>query len=244
MTFAVTCDERFASSLPYVRRRIEAASAVKCRLAHEDDDTTLTVDGIGFRSSLLDALADVIITDCKSFYINEKIRLPIKDALTRHAFTAALSTFDRTTDKIIAKTVLETMYNDGGVCNLSGIYEFCLGNLKSRWDEVVLLANENICYLVCQKTFNELLRFLISNIESISDEAHIIGNNGGFEVVGAGLTPIDEVYINNELPNPIGVVCKLIAIAPKKIYLHIQEPTLIGQIKNLFGTSTVISNLS
>jgi hypothetical protein len=212
-----------------------------CLVAADGNDMTLSCDGVGFRGTLLDALADVVITDCKSFYINEKIRLPIKDVLARHAFTAALSTFDRTTDKIIAKTILENVFTDGGVCHLGGIYEFCLGNLKSRWDEVVLLANENVCYLVCQKTFNELLRFLISNIESISDEAHIIANANGFEVVGAGLTPIDEVYINNELPNAIGVVCKLIAIAPKRIYLHIQEPALVGQIKNLFGTGAVIS---
>jgi hypothetical protein len=193
-------------------------------------------------SVIADALADIIITDCKAHYINERIRLPIRDRLARHAFTSALSTFDRDTDKIIAKSILDNFTGGAGcVCRLDGLYEFRLDALKSRWEEVCLLANENICYLVCQRTFLELLRFLISNIDGISDEVHVVRGAEGLEVLGPDLTPIEGIYINESLPADIRVVGKLIAIAPKRIFLHADHPTLAGHIKNLFGTCTVVN---
>lgn len=142
MEYTVTSDNRFLASLEYLRGK----------------------------SNFAESLADVIVTDCKSFYINEKIRLPIQDPILRHAFICALITFDHDTDKVIAKTILEDFLTKNRTVRLDGVYDFMLDVLKSRWDEVCNLANENIHYLICQKTFMELLQFLISNIDCQMDE--------------------------------------------------------------------------
>lgn len=166
----ISTDERFASSLQYVQTRVGNA---RCLLSQDGTRTKLTIEANVALRTIIDALADVIITDCKSYYINTRIRLPIDDVGARHAFIKALSTFDRETDKIIAKTLLKNMPN----CELfylDSFFEFMLDILKNRWDEVCMLANENACYLVCRKTFMELLHFLISNIESKTDRDELL----------------------------------------------------------------------
>jgi hypothetical protein len=238
--YEIGADKRFESSLEYIKRR---ASGRDCVVRAGDGaifiQSDRKIDGL-----LVDAIADVIITDCKAFYINERIRLPIGNPYLQNAFTSALSTFDRDTDKIIVKTILDGFFakSDSGVCQIDGIYEFMLDVLKSRWDEVCSLANENIRYLVCQRTFMELLRFLISNIDSITDEAHIVRRGARFEVLGKGFSPIENIYINESLPNDIQVVNKLVAIAPKHIFLHDENAVLEREIENLFGNCTVVQN--
>ena len=159
MVYEISSDERFSGSLDYIQSRVGG------EVTKHGTRSTLVVQGMG-NTDLIDALSDIIITDCKSFYINERIKLPIGDTVLRHAFTCALLTFDRDTDKIIAKTLI----NLTPKFNLDSFFEFRLDVLKSRWDEVCLLANENIHFLVCRKTFMELLQFLISNIDCTMDE--------------------------------------------------------------------------
>lgn len=231
MTYEISSDERFASSLGYIMRRV-SCDGVVCEITTDLDRSTLVLRSKADLTAILyDALSDIIIADCKAFYINERIKLPIRDRLCACAFTSVLSAFDRDTDKIIAKTIIRLTEK----INLDSLYEFGLYLLKNRWDEVIHLANENICYLVCQKTFMELLRFLISNVDVISEEAHIVQTGERLEVLGVGLTPIENIYINESLPNDIQIVNKLVAIAPKKIFLHTENSTLHNTIQEIFS---------
>ena len=135
----ISSDERFASSLGYIEN---------------------------YCGGLIEALADVIITDCKAFYIAESVKLPIHDKVSRHAFVAAMLAFDRDTDRIIVKSLLRLTQE----FYLDSFYDFCIHSLKTRWDEVCLLANENKYYLSDSAMFGELLHFLISNIECELDD--------------------------------------------------------------------------
>jgi hypothetical protein len=246
LLYEISSDERFASSLQYIKKRL-VGEVVRCTVYNFCPRIKLTVeitDKAKLKPVLLiiaDAIADIVVTDCKSHYIDSKIRLQIEDTVARHAFIRALSSFDRETDKIIAKTLLKITPS----FLLDSFYDFMLDILKSRWNEVCLLANENTCYLVCQKTFFELLRFLISNIDSISDEAHVITSGGQIEIYGRGLKPIHDIYINESLPKDIQVVTKLVSIAPRKIFFH-QNHTpfdvgLVSSIEKLFGSCIVVN---
>ena len=135
-------DNRFVASLDYIRRN----------------------------GNSIDAIADVVVTDCKAFYINANIKLPIRDLVSRHAFTSALLAFDRDTDKIIAKSILAEQLKNAPCFHLDSFFDFMIDVLKARWDEVCLLANDNAPYLMCQKTFTELLQFLIANIDCTMDD--------------------------------------------------------------------------
>jgi len=127
-----------------------------------------SIDYMRIRGNSIDAIADVIVTDCKANYINERVKLPIADDVLKNAFTSALLAFDRDTDKIIATQIIKRFTGD--VLYLDSLFDFSIGVLKTRWDEVVHLANENAPYLSVQSTFMELLQFLISNIDCNIDE--------------------------------------------------------------------------
>lgn len=245
MILEISTDERFASSLQHIRTKVSAIKSVNCSISADDIRQTITINASeGQRkqivSTVIDAISEIVITDFKSFYIQNHINIPISDPITRHAFFKALVTFDRDTDKIIAKTMIKLTPS----FLLDSFYEFMIDILKQRWDEVCYLANENICYLVCQKTFSELLRFLISNIDSLSDEAHLFVRGDDIEILGRGLKPLNDIYINHTLPPNIKAVTKLVAIAPKKIFLHkgtdYFDENLINSIQNLFGSCVVV----
>jgi hypothetical protein len=193
-------------------------------------------------STVVDAIADVVVTDCKSHYIETSLKLPIEDEISRHAFIQALAAFDSAIDKTIAKSLIKLTPD----FLLDSFYQFMTDDLKTRWQEVCVLANENAGYLVCGNTFRELLRFLISNLECREREVHLFERAEGMEILSGGLKPFNNIYINEDLPRDVQTVSKLITIAPKKIYLH-QDKTagqpelktdspLLSFIQNIFGS--------
>lgn len=263
----ISTDDRFASSLKHIRTCLstfERDKLVQTKMTQSNARHTLNIvfsasldapncaatphkskTDTGARkiaSVIVNAIADIIVTDCKAYYIATRTNLPMQDTLTKHAFIKALSEFDSSADKIIAKSLLKltpTFF-------LDSFYQFMLFPLKTRWQEVINLANENVCYLVCDKTFAELLRFLISNIESRSDEVHLFKRTEKIEILSGALKPFNNIYINDDLPADIQVILKLISIAPKKIFLH-QEKTpfegaLVKNIQNLFGSCVHITH--
>ena len=241
----ISSDERFSAGLQHIMKKV-CFSDVSCSVIDGGVRQKLVIEITCPRkvrtvaTAAIDAIAEVVVADCKSYYIQSRVNLPIEDTVARHAFIRALVTFDRDTDKIITKTLIKLTPE----FLLDSFYEFMIDVLKSRWNEVCHLANENMCYLVCRKTFAELLRFLISNIDSLSEEAHLFLRGDEIEVLGRGLKPINDIYINETLPCEIKVVNKLVAIAPKKIFLHqgdtCFDDRLIRNIENLFGCCVLV----
>ena len=260
----------FLSSLRYIDKRLEPfkkSGAVTTKTSNHDGRNCLYIAFNAFKgglsarnrqtdanapheiaSHIIDAIADIVITDCKFHYIESSLHLPIDNEFNRHAFIRALTGFDRATDKSIAKSLI----NLTPTFLLDSFYTFSLDTLKVRWQEVCVLANDNACFLVCDGTFRELLRFLISNLESSCTEVHLFGRDGGVEVLTRALKPVN-VYVNDELSADAQVVSKLIAIAPKRIFLHSPpkthtnghceersdeaiQPRVFDFIQNLFGS--------
>jgi len=234
----------FMSSLRYIDKRLETfkkSDAVTTCLTYSDGRSGITVtihsDALRITSAIVDAIADIVINDCKFHYIETTLKLPIEDDFNRHAFIRALTGFDRATDLAIAKSLVKLTPN----FLLDSFYTFSLDTLKNRWQEVCALANDNACFLICDGTFRELLRFLISNLESREYEVHLFGRDGGVEVLSRTLKPVN-VYVNDELSADAQVVSTLIALAPKRIFLHDDiNPVMQEFVCNLFGNCVVIN---
>lgn len=226
----ISSDSAFLSSLRHIGRRLEPFKKthnITVKLTNLSGRHQLCVaynslkngqaarERAGVASALVDAIADVVVADCKYYYIESSLRLPIDDEISRHAFIRALSNFDRTQDHCIAKSLIKLTPH----FLLDSFYMFSLDILKTRWQEVCTLANENACFLVCDGTFRELLRFLISNLECRCPEVHLIERGGEVEVLAGDLKPIN-VYVNDELSGGSQVISTLISIAPKRIFVH------------------------
>jgi hypothetical protein len=248
-------DERFAPSLRYIVKRLNSltrrgviATSLLKKSNRSDLVVSLTdttepdekhIQRVG--AIALDALSDIIINDCKFHYINTSLRLPMIDDVNRHAFVRALTSFDAQTDKIIAKSLINLTPS----FLLDSFYTFCIDDLKTRWQEVIALANENIGYLVCGNTFNELLRFLISNIESREREVHIFQDGETLQILNGGLRQFKDLIIDEDLSPDIKAITQLIQLAPKRIYLHRESQTpdapVVGYIQSLFQNCVCVN---
>ena len=226
-TLAITTDNRFASGLAKICSNVERLfskeNSIDIKKKVKDSRTSLEIK-IGdsslerrVYSVLVNQLARLLITDAKSLYIQNNMRLVIPDEVNRQAFVHALSSFDKETDLLIAKSLLVLTPHFA----LDSFYDFRVQPLKKRWQEVVHLANDNQAYLVCPRTFCELLRFLISNIDSQCDEVHIK----------------EQICDVNGMSK---IITRLIDLAPRKIVVHEGcNAQLATKIKTLFGKTVV-----
>jgi len=76
-------------------------------------------------------------------------------------FIRALSRFDQNLD--INDITLALM--DFNIINLQSFFYFRLTNMKRRWEELIKLTNDNTIWQLSQHSFEDLLKFLISNLE-------------------------------------------------------------------------------
>ena len=223
-TLTITTDERFERGLHCVTNIMERVfnreKSITIR-GHRDQsrlvlEIKITDQNLERRvvSVLVTQLAKIIISDAKCHYIKSNMRLIIPDELNRHAFIHALCSFDKETDFLIAKSLIVLTPHFA----LDSFYDFRIQPLKKRWQEVCHLANDNQAYLICPRTFCELLRFLISNIDPKCDEFHV----------------------RNDGSTDVAIVTKLIDLAPRKIIVHKDcNAHLTNRLKTLFGAGVV-----
>ena len=239
----IQTDERFASSLSYLRKRIKTFVDLGIIDAvFSPTHLSITVSSIDYEEVLFvlrDAIAEIVVTDCKIFYLLEKMKIPIADELGKRAFVRALGCFDYNTDKLIVSGLLELT----PVFLLHSFYDFCLDTLKRRWSEICVLANENVCLLLKTSGFNELLRYLVSNIESRIDEVFIVGSGKEIEILDRKMKPIQSVYVNSSMSSGVQVIEKLVTLAPRRIFLCGVDQVFARKVKEIFVTCEEIPQL-
>ena len=187
---------------------------------------------------ICDIISEIISTFYKKDFIENNLKLPINNQVSLQAFKKALIAFDRETDKYI---VTRNLKLENSIF-LDEFYHFRLNQLRSKWLEIIKLANENAGYLLCNDTFIDLLKFLIENIEISSEIVNVVKKGNEFVICdeefkeidssSCPLSELDEKRVEGE----IGLITSLIAISPKKIVVHCNlnenNPTLtlISQI--------------
>ena len=179
-------------------------------------------------------IADCLINFYKRKYLINNITLPLSNEIDTQAFIKALTTFDSNADKEFILSNLK--YKNKLV--IKSFYNFKLNELKTRWYELCSLANSNSYYLLNKDTFNELLRFLVSNLESKCGEVHILYNEQGYTICDYYLKQLNSDLIEpTSGQNDILLLTALIEIAPQKIVLHYdvnQNIQILKEIYNIF----------
>lgn len=180
-----------------------------------------------------DAIAETVCANYKYDFINEKLKLPIKDKVNLGAFKKALVSFDKETDKYLVGRSLELKKH----LNVDSFFEFKLRGLKNKWYELVGLANDNAAYLLASDTFIDLLKFLVDNLEICYDEVNIVQESNKFVILDHSYREVEENFSDfRESDEDIYLITSLIALCPKTInvycdsYTNSSALTLISQI--------------
>lgn len=162
-------------------------------------------------------IAETILLCIKSKYILSRLDFEINSSPSMQVFLKALIVFDSDTDKEIITERLN--FDDNIVVN--SFVNFKLTFLKKKWGELVSLANDNAMYLLSQDSTNELIKFLISNLEyrcyavnvfSKKDCYFLCDNKG--ETINDFLIDKTIIYDDNNL------LVNLVALNPEKIIVH------------------------
>lgn len=185
-----------------------------------------------------DAIADTISIFYKLEFLEKNLKLHIKNDVYLDAFQKALIAFDRETDKYLITHNLRIEKN----IFLDSFYQFKLKQLRTKWYELIKLANENAGYLLCSDTFIDLLRFLIENIEVSSELINVVKKEKDFLICDEKFNKIDVeeegicLLKNEKEDTNINLITSLISLSPRKInvYCDLNENnpslTIISQI--------------
>jgi len=192
----ISTDERFVSCLRHLAQKFHG----HVKQVHERYILTLTPRVN--RYQLFDSITNQIVTTMKAQYLRDNIRIK-NDTLIK-----VLINYDKKSDTVIAGSLFQLSPR----LLLDSIYDFALDRLKCRWDEVVQLVNENYLQLTQTVLFNELLRFLILNMDCRIPEAHVMVINNHAAICDQKLQPLTQIDED--------IVDALIELAPKQIFIH------------------------
>lgn len=183
-------------------------------------------------------IADMILQVYKSEYLTSNFKFRTTNDINMQAFVKALVVFDWDIDKQIIVRMLMDM--DSVV--LDAFVSFRLGVLKTKWNDLVSLANDNIAYLMSTDTFIELLKYLISNLDFRTNEVNVFCFNRTYILKDSKGAPIKEGHGDIKDCNDAFLITSLIALSPQKIRLHIDnfDGNVINLLFNLFNDRIVI----
>ncbi|MBO5394362.1 MAG: hypothetical protein J6A28_00460 [Clostridia bacterium] len=178
-------------------------------------------------------VTEIICTKYKSDFLNRYLALPLQDQVGLHAFKKALLNFDRETDKYIVKRALcftDSLYIDS-------FYAFRLKPLQEKWEELVVLSNENRDYLVSKESFIDLLKFLVDNLDICENEISVVKEDDGYRILSC-----ENSFYLNRLISEERVVSSVIDLSPQKINLYFKETSsAINLMQRIFEERIIIN---
>lgn len=179
------------------------------------------------------AVIEVFTTVVKMRYIAERLRRNNLNDKTYRLLLHTLVAFDRECEY----DILGAAFTLGGEINLDGWYNFRIGELKKRWDEISALTSENSLYLNNDSNLNELLRFLISAVNPKIMRLEIAETPDGFTMHGEPEKGVlDMRGLNNEQ-----LLLYLIDLAPIELVIrgNITDRNLDTRLRELFDAKGI-----
>lgn len=158
-------------------------------------------------------ITKVICTFFKGDFLNRHLNIPISDKISKIAFKNALINFDKETDFYIISKALSFENN----LYLESFYNFKLQKLRSKWEELISLANENRDYFINSDSFFDLLKFLVDNIDINENEIDVVEDDDGYRIFSGSE---DNCF---ECLDGEGLVSSVIGLSPQKINMYCKK---------------------
>lgn len=215
----ISTDERFVFCLEHLAQKFHG------QIKRTDMRYNLILNTGVDNFRLFDSIVNQIVTTMKGYYLQSKMRIKNKTLIK------VLINYDKKSDTVIAGSLFQLTPQ----LLLDSIYDFALTRLKCRWDEVIQLVNENYFQLTQTVLFNELLRFLILNMDYRVSEAHVMVINKQPTICDKKLQPLPQ--------NDEDIINALIEVAPRQIFIHndsLLARDLVERIEYLFPNCVCI----
>ena len=130
--------------------------------------------------TLRECIAEIFLTTVKLDYLSSVLTMPLLKSDSYKLLLHTLVAFDRDTERDIIYGVLSF----GDSLALDGLFNFRLGELKKRWNDIAELAVNNSAYLNSDETLNELLKFLMSAISPKITKLEVVKRGDCYNIKG------------------------------------------------------------
>lgn len=158
-----------------------------------------------------ECLIDMFISTVKKEYLSLRLCKTGLKENSKEILLHTLVAFDRENERGIIGENLDVV----NMMAVDGIFNFKLSELKTRWNEIALLATENAGYLSDEETLNDLLRFLISAINPKIPKLKVKQENNMYNIIGE----ISECVFEYNIYNTEQLMYYLIDTAPVELNL-------------------------
>ena len=173
-------------------------------------------------------LGEMYLTVCKYDYLADALKIPFLSEESYKILLHTLVAFDREAEsEIIEKNLAINDY-----LALDGFFNFRLGELRGRWDEIANLASSNSLYLNHEETLNELLKFLMSAVTPKISKLSILALSDHYSVTGQ----YKSSRFTFRICSPEQLMIYLINIAPLELTLEgeFSDEKLYKRIVSIF----------
>lgn len=177
------------------------------------------------KQPLISAITEIICTEYKCEYIKQNLNFSITNDLLFKSFLKGLVCFDSDIEKQIVYSKLIEFDN----IVLESFFDFRLKFLKEKWQDLILLANDNYLYLLSGGNFFELMKFLLSNLDCKAEKIEVSFENDSFKVLSNG----KELQLPHQTSSSSqeDLVTFLVSLSPKNITIY-DGQFLSAEIKN------------
>lgn len=186
------------------------------------------------KSITLDFVARIIVDTQKKEWLNDLIVHGFTSRQNRQTLISALSEFDKDTDIELCKKNL--VFDD--YINMLSVFAFKMQELKSRWDDIAQLVNNNLPNLAIGDALVDMMKFLLSSIKPKTPEVYIIDNGEEIALINGSKLPDTTMRFNKNAENiEQEILESLILLLPNKIYITdklYSKLTFMKRIEKLF----------
>lgn len=178
------------------------------------------------KKELLKLLCNAICEKMKYNFLKENIKINISEKSLFDAFIKVYTYFDIELEKAI---VIRAIYFPKNL-NLESFLNFRLHSLKQKWQEMCDLTNLNASIFLKSKTFLDILKFLIDNLD-YKHESIVLDFKCNKIFLDSEKKSFCDLTVDS-----FDVLTKIIELSPKKIKIitGVSELEPIGLLVELF----------
>ncbi len=220
--FELTCDISKAPCIEYIKTKlknlIKSQKGIITTIYSKSNITLLIglnkAQKMEIKQFLYSCIAEMIVNEYKAEYLRSNFDFEMKEGLLLKCFIKGLVCFDSDFEKQIIYSKLIAFDK----INLESFVDFRLKFLKSKWEDLVCLANDNYLYLLSGGNFFELMKFLISNLDCRVDKLEVELSGDSFNLISSGKNLDLPFMINNKSQEDLAA--SIVSLCPKTITIY------------------------
>lgn len=182
--------------------------------------------------------AEAIISHYKHCYLNNNILLDELKPELRLALIKALTQFDSDLDKQI---IVNRLNKIDKTIFVESFLMFYVPEFEARLNELCALANNNKAHFIMSETFNELFKFILTNLNFNGEQIFIHKKQDDIIIENSQNKEIFKAKENNELI----LILKIVEILPCKITITVPrtESKALSLVCKLFNNYVNFKNV-